>query len=98
MSRTIIHAPYLTVPEHCRPVHDHSNGPCTLPTLDEFRRRINNGAGYRNFPCYWDIRWYVNSKIIRTCGCRMCTGYWDQRADRRRDRHEAKRGLRRAGS
>lgn len=29
------------------------------------------------------------------CGCRMCTGFYERRAERRRDRHQARRALRR---
>lgn len=94
MSRTVIHAPWLTVPEHCQPVHDHRAGPCDLTPLDDYRRTLNNGRRRHDSRCHWDLRWHVNSRTIRTCGCPACTGYWDRRADRRRDRHDTRRRLR----
>lgn len=92
MSRTNAHRPHLTDPERNEPHHDHRDGPCDLPTLEAYRKATPQER--RKLRCTWEFRWHDGNKLIRYCGCRMCTGYWDRRWDRRRDRHDTKRQLR----
>jgi hypothetical protein len=43
----------------------------------------------------WPHETAVTSFRNLGCGCRMCTGYFWRRWERRRDRHQARRAIRR---
>jgi hypothetical protein len=95
MSRTIPHRPYrawLAVPSVCVEVHDHRDGPCDLPTLAEFLHAVKDGGWPHDQCCGWDIDIRA---IPPTCGCSLCTGRFERRWERRRDRHQARLALQR---
>ncbi|GAA1595497.1 hypothetical protein [Actinoplanes couchii] len=72
----------------CRPVHDHRFGPCTLP--DEIDRYTTAG---RPGGCYWGITMSYWFRRRESHGYREASLYC--REQRRRDRHRARRDLRR---
>lgn len=89
MSRTLAHRPWrawFDDPSNCVPVHDHRDGPCDLPTLADWFRWVNHGDGEQPWRCGWDLRW---ERLPLLCGCRMCSGYYWNREDRRSDRHRS---------
>lgn len=92
MSRTDVHAPDWVKQRdpgwraHYRAGHDHSHGPCDLHFYD-------GRALWAATNCHLYL---VSSDRNIHCGCRLCTGHDDRRADRRHDRHEARRRLREA--
>lgn len=89
MSRTLAHRPWRARfgdPSNCVPVHDHRDGPCDLPTLADWHDWVNHCDGEQPWRCEWDLRW-EGSPLL--CGCRMCSGYYWNREDRRRDRHRS---------
>lgn len=70
-------------------VHDHRDGICDLPaTLEEdlawHDRHRSHGTS-----CYWDLHWTG----VTVCACALCSGRPWARAERRADRHRAKREL-----
>jgi hypothetical protein len=92
MSRTIKTMPpaVQAMDEHAVvPYHNHWRTPCDLtpvPTLDTV------GWVTRNSCCWtYDMSFYFSNRF---CGCRMCTEHDERRQERRRDRHNAKRGAR----
>ena len=62
-------------------VHDHRKSECTLPPAGQ------DGDG----PCHYGFAF----RGVNVCGCPMCTDRDERRAERRRDRHEAKVALHR---
>lgn len=63
--------------------------PWRVQTADPFNRHlIRQYATFRGEPLFTSHR-------NLGCGCRMCTGHFWRRWERRRDRHAAKRKLRR---
>lgn len=90
MSRTLVHRPprtWFDLPSCCVPEHDHSEGPCDLPTLSEWRSWAGHGEGDPPWRCGWEL---LRERLPRLCGCGMCTGSHWHREDRRRDRHRSK--------
>ncbi|SDQ22347.1 hypothetical protein [Quadrisphaera sp. DSM 44207] len=73
----------------CRPVHDHKDGPCTLP---EEITAASASASSRTSGCYWGVSDSYGQDSHD--GCRECTGYHVRREERRRDRSRARRELR----
>lgn len=97
MSRTYAHRPtwvHFTDPSVCYPLHDHRTGPCDLPPLEVWFARLRAdgwAATWRASSCAWDVDLHA---VPRGCGCAMCTGRHDRRAERRRDRARTRRELR----
>lgn len=66
--------------------HDHRNGECDLPSLEDARKmHLNDNRAYHRLNCTYD--WYSHASA---CGCGMCTMRFERRQERRRSRHEAK--------
>lgn len=76
--------------------HSHENGVCTLGTVEEERALyLRNPREYRRgvstwFPlptnrCMFDWHAYKS-----TCGCSLCTNHFENRQERRSDRHSAR--------
>jgi hypothetical protein len=90
MSKTDKTKPWdLRILEHApRQQHDHRDGVCDLPDL-----RSRADVGWRgNGHCYWSEGSILYSdQCCYGCGCRICTGYYTRRQERRRERHEAQR-------
>lgn len=65
--------------------HEHRIGICNLPDSPLVDQRPFHFAQ----DCYWrpEDHWWP---CCRGCSCRMCTGYWGRRAERRASRHAAK--------
>jgi hypothetical protein len=94
MSRTEVHRPYrawFNDPSNCVEEHDHTDGPCDLPTLSQWRNWLNGGEVVQPCRCGWALQL---ERLPRLCGCRLCTGHHWNRIDRRADRHRAQRWLR----
>lgn len=74
-------------------IHNHENGrECDLPAKnahDNAEHIASNGGSSAGL-CFWD--WAYNGHGV--CGCAMCTNRFDNRWDRRRDRHTTKAALR----
>lgn len=66
---------------HVKEIHDHSKGPCDLP------EEIPKGfSAWLDTQCWYSLDYgYTN-----TCGCKMCTGYYERKEDRRKERHKGK--------
>ncbi|WP_433043850.1 hypothetical protein [Dactylosporangium sp. CS-033363] len=76
----------------CRPVHDHRFGPCTLPAEIS---PVTAALGEKRAGCHWGG---TASYWFRRCerrGAREWSAFC--RAERRRERHEARRALRQFG-
>jgi len=75
--------------------HNHESGYCDLPPSPlsdggTFQRRPDGSAG-----CYWsDWNLCYKGVCCYGCGCRLCTGYYERRWERRRDRHQARQRTR----
>ncbi len=71
--------------------HYHEQGFCDLPPSP-----TSDGGTWHNRPdgsagCHWsDWNIVYKDNCCYGCGCRLCTGYWERREERRRDRHRAK--------
>lgn len=66
-------------------VHDHRSHECNLPSVAEIRTA---DALPRHFTdCHYTYQWDGRNHF---CGCPLCTGQEDRRADRRRSRHQAR--------
>ena len=92
MSRTDAHGPFwswLNDPAARKEVHDHRNGPCDLPSVQDQLRK--DGGALRRTRCRWEVD---HTRVPPLCGCRMCTEHEWRRGERRRERHETKRRLR----
>lgn len=94
MSRTDQHDPWLVrlqEPGTARAVHRHTaDQPCDLPPLIE---AIKNGSPWSASGCYWWPAtgfWYENP----SCGCRLCTRYYERKWARRRERYAARQQIR----
>ncbi len=72
--------------------HHHEDGICDLPPSPRDLPEPWDGVRH----CRW-MDWNIaNSDVCcGGCGCRMCTGYYWRREDRRFRRHEARREIRR---
>ena len=71
-------------------VHDHRDGECDLPDLDEW---VKTPMASRT-RCYWDLclrELYEH----HTCGCWMCTERPFRKQQRRKERHTRSRAIRR---
>lgn len=69
-------------------VHDHENGPCDLPPKPEHREHVGyRGRGH----CHWDYTY--SDGVNHFCGCPMCTGKHERKAERRKRRHGKKRDV-----
>jgi hypothetical protein len=90
MSRTDKTKPWwVRVAEHkLIEVHNHIGGVCTLPESPYQRLSRHEGCHYRD----WNLCYKGN--CCYGCGCRMCTGYYERKADRRKSRHQARIELR----
>lgn len=98
MSRTSIHRPgwvrYFDDSRAVREHHDHSSGPCDLPSLDAWAAAARPGGwnpAWGKRRCSFDVEIWATS-----CGCGMCTARDERRQDRRRQRHGARAAVRRA--
>ena len=97
MSRTYAHRPYwawFADRSVCVADHDHRERGCDLPPLPVWLDRIKSEgwpAAYRATSCRWQVD---RDRIPPPCGCRMCTGHDDRKADRRRDRRATRAQLR----
>lgn len=94
MSRTIKTMPPAIIARDLHaitPNHKHDHGPCDLPANPRWDQI---GWVTRATRCQWtysDAFWFTR----QFCGCRMCTDFDGRRAERRRDRHQAKAEARR---
>ena len=71
MSRTDAHGPFwswLNDPAARKEVHDHRNGPCDLPSVQDQLRK--DGRALRRTRCRWEVD---HTRVPPLCGCRMCT-------------------------
>jgi hypothetical protein len=90
MSRTDVHVPHWVKEKdplwrrHFVEVHNHENGTCDLHLRLEAR-------GWIRTRCYINIHW--QGRQIH-CGCKMCTNQIGRRLGNRRERHDAKRAIR----
>jgi hypothetical protein len=97
MSNTSSHRPlsyWFGVPSAVVETHDHRDGRCDLPTLEQWRRTVaadGVAAAWSRHRCRYDLDW---RRLPNLCGCGRCTGRDERRADRRRDRHQSRRMLR----
>ncbi len=92
MSRTDKTKPWwVRVAEH-QPwaEHQHDAGICTLPATPYEVDIRWSGCHYS----WWKLAF--RDQCCHGCGCRMCSGYYWRREERRRSRHQAQRAARRA--
>ncbi|HLU42279.1 MAG TPA: hypothetical protein VKZ55_07780 [Microthrixaceae bacterium] len=90
MSRTLVHRPpraWFDHPAACVPHHDHTEGPCDLPTLAEWHAWAARGGRDQPWRCGWELNW---ERLPNLCGCRLCTGHHWFREARRRDRQRTR--------
>jgi hypothetical protein len=94
VSRTDKTKPWrVRVAEHgARENHNHENGVCDLPA-SPLEGRLGVWTGQH---CSWSDWNLAYDGCCHGCGCRLCTGYYWRRADRRRSRHRAKAEARQA--
>lgn len=97
MSRTHSHKNYLgrfsdtKVPKE---IHDHRHGECDLPPRQEWERMLKEVRQphllFDQYRCVWEFPtdYYVKNKA---CGCAFCTGTYDRKMDRKRERNKGKR-------
>lgn len=94
MSRTIAHTPWSVLvarrPDLRVEVHDHRSGVCDLPSPAEYAAMLRAERYYypRLTHCRWDLDW---QRMWNICGCALCTGKYERRAERRRSRRNARR-------
>lgn len=72
--------------------HDHRDGICDLPEhfRDNAYYTTESGAGH----CRWSDWNVCYDGCCNGCGCRVCSGYYTRRAERRRSRHVTRRQMR----
>ena len=75
MSRTRNTRPYKARKEVYVAHHDHRNGECGLPPLDEYLKQDNNRRrGHLRTECTWWPEW---TKVRDTrCSCNLCRDPW----------------------
>ena len=91
MSRTEAHEPWhVIIRKHARPEHDHRNGECDLVDVELWCLETPDPTEPR---CSWLLpAGFLSEHPV--CGCKLCTGAHERRAERRHDRHEAHKNLR----
>lgn len=92
MSRTHKTAPTrVKIKNRPKEYHDHTNGVCDLPTLEEFLKNPEARA-WKHKACSWETDWH--NPLMR-CGCSMCDGtYWtSDPAGRLKAKKEIREGL-----
>lgn len=68
-------------------IHDHTNGVCEAEGLDVTQvLDLENGRG----KCHAIV---APTGQVGICGCRWCSGYYERRWERRRERHSARREI-----
>lgn len=69
--------------------HDHRQQACDLPPKD-VKLLLSHAQNHVHTTCYYT--YVFTGKGV--CGCRMCTSYYERKAERRKNRHKIKTELR----
>ena len=93
MSRTRSHQPYrarFNRQRRPRQVHDHREGPCDLPALEQWQQELKKERRawllHQRYRCSWQLPY---EELATLCGCEVCTGQADRRIERRQTRRSA---------